>query len=113
MVTLYRKQSDGTYSRHVVRDVQWSDQTRISNINGIVGILKSSNVTFFEGTYEDLDLQSLTEEDVIFRGEIDELVIDGRISALLRSHPISGTVESVNDNSNRQFLKNIKVVLAR
>lgn len=34
-----------------------------------------------------------------------------RISDLRRAFPRSGAIKSVNDNSNRRFLQNVKVVL--
>ena len=34
-----------------------------------------------------------------------------RLSDLLAAHPKSGIIRSVNDNSNRDLLKNIKVVV--
>jgi hypothetical protein len=68
-------------------------------------------VTFFEGTYDKLNLTDFTEEDAIFLGYINDEVIDGKISALLKTYPQSGVIKSVNDNSNRRHLKNIKVVL--
>lgn len=110
-VTLFKKQSNGMFTKHVVRGVQWSDKTDVSNTNGMAVVSHYSNVTFFEGAYEDLDLPSFTEEDAIFYGEIKDEVEAGRISALLRKYPKSGVIKSVNDNSNRAHLKNIKVVL--
>lgn len=112
-VTVYKKQSDGTFARHVVRGVQWSDHSELVNSNGRVSTVRRTTITFFEGTYEKLDLQNYTEEDAVFYGEIPVAVVDGRISSLLKSHPISGLIESVNDNSNKRHLKNIKVVLSR
>lgn len=111
-VTLYKKQPDGTFIRHVVRGVQWSSKTDVSSVGGKTTFVKHNTVTFFEGTYEGLDLPSFSEEDALFFGVIGDNLADGRISRLLKAHPVSGLVATVNDNSNRRFLKNIKVVLA-
>lgn len=110
-VTLFKKKPDGTFTKHVVAGVQWSDKSEVVNTNGRTTVVNYSTVTFFEGTYEGLDLPNFTEEDAMFLGSIKETVEDSRISTLLKVHPRSGVVKSVNDNSNRRFLKNIKVVL--
>lgn len=110
-ITLFKKQPDGTFSKYVVSGVQWSDKTVVSNTNGRTTATEYANVTFFEGTYEGLNLPSFSEEDAMFFGVIPDEVIDGRISSLLKSYPKSGVIKSVNDNSNRRYLKNIKVVL--
>lgn len=110
-VTLYKKQSDGTFTRYVVHGVQWSDKLDMNNTNGKTTVSKHTTVTFFEGTYEGLNLPNLTEEDALFYGVVEDDPVDGRISRLLKAHPNSGLIASVNDNSNRRYLKNIKVVL--
>lgn len=110
-ITLFKRQPDGSFIKYVVANVQWSDKSTVTNTNGRVVVVKHSVVTFFEGTYEELDLPNFSEEDAVFLGIIDDMVTDGRISTLLKNHPTSGVIESVNDNSNRRYLKNIKVVL--
>lgn len=48
-------------------------------------------------------------------GSIEDVVEDvkgSRISDLMKKYPKSGLVKSVNDNSNRDMLPNIKVVVA-
>lgn len=110
-VTLFKKQSDGSFTKFVVPGVQWSDESDVSNTDGRVTVTNHSKVTFFEGTYERLDLTNFTEEDTIFLGYINDEVTDGKISTLLKAHPKSGVIKSVNDNSNRRYLKNVKVVL--
>ena len=48
-------------------------------------------------------------------GAVDDAVCDvkgQRISDLRKKYPKSGLIQSVNDNSGRNFLKNIKVVVA-
>lgn len=110
-VTVYKKLPDGSFSRHVVSGVQWSDKVDVVNTDGRPTVAVYANVTFFEGTYESLCLQSFSEEDAIFYGVVEDTLEDGRLSRLLKAYPISGVIKSVNDNSNRRCLKNIKVVL--
>ena len=74
---------------------------------------KSANITFPEETLGSIDLSSFTEEDAIFYGELtDEVTTEKghRISDLLHAHK-GGIIRSVNDNSNRDLLKHIKVVV--
>lgn len=111
IVTIFKKQPDGTFKKFVVNGVQWSDKLEKTNTNGRVSVSKYTTVTFFEGTYDGLDLLNYSKEDVIFNGVIAGEVPDGRISTLLKAYPKSGVIKSVNDNSNRTFLKNIRVVL--
>lgn len=110
-VTLYKKNSDNTFSRFVIDGVQWVEKNEVVNSNGQVSITKHVSVTFFEGTYENLDLVNFTGEDAIFYGNIADIVNNGKISALLKKYSKSGIIKSVKDNSNRDYLKNIKVVL--
>lgn len=110
-ITLFKKQPSGSFSRFVVNGVQWSDKDEIVNPDGRVNIAKYASVTFFEGTFEGLDLINFSSEDAIFYGVISDTLVDDRISALLSKYPKSGVIKSVKDNSNRSYLKNIKVVL--
>lgn len=110
-ITLFKKQPDGSFSRFVVSGVQWSDKDEIVNPDGRVNIAKYASVTFFAGTFEGLDLTNFSSEDAVFYGTIADELVDNRISALLRKYPKSGVIKSVKDNSNRDYLKNIKVVL--
>ena len=111
-VTIYKKLPDDTFGRIVVKGVQWTDKDEIVNTSGRVNIAKYASVTFFAGTFEGLGLLDFTEEDAIFYGVIYDEVDDGRISTLLKKYPKSGIIKSVKDNSNRDFLRNVKVVLA-
>ena len=111
-ITIYKKLPDDSFSRIVVKGVQWADKDEIVNANGRVSIAKYASVTFFAGTFEGLGLLDFTEEDAIFYGVILDEVFDGKISTLLKKYPKSGIIKSVKDNSNRNFLRNIKVVLA-
>lgn len=110
-VTLFKKRPDGVFDRFVVPGVQWSEKSDVTNVNGRTTVTKYIEVTFFEGTYEELDLTNFTEEDAIFYGEIEKSATDGRISALISAFSRCGVIKSVNDNSNRRYLKNVKVVL--
>jgi hypothetical protein len=112
-VTVFKKQLDGSFTKNVVNGVQWSDKDEVTNAGGRVSVAKYVSITFFAGTFEGLDLTTFTEEDAIFYGNIsEEEVPDNRISTLLKKYPKSGIIKSVKDNSNRNYLKNIKVVLA-
>ena len=105
-VTIYNKISDSEWKRTVVKGVQWSDKTEKKNENGKISIARYASVTFPVGTYNGLSLNSYNEEDCLVYGE------GQRISDLMKRYPKSGTIQSVNDNSNRDFCKNIKVVVA-
>lgn len=115
-VTVYNKISDAEWKRTVVEGVQWSDKNDKQNDNGKISVARYASVTFHEGTYEDLVLNSSNEEDCIILGAVEDVVEDvkgKRISDLLEKYPKSGLIKSVNDNSNRTFLKNIKVVVGK
>ena len=114
-VTIYNKISDSEWKRTVVSGVQWSDKTEKKNENGKISIARYASVTFPEGTYERLALKSSNEEDCIVYGAVEDVVEDvkgKRISDLMKKYPKSGIIQAVNDNSNRDFCKNIKVVVA-
>lgn len=112
-VTLYQKQAEG-YKITVLRGVQWSDVVDKTIVNGKLTLTKSANITIPENKISEVDLASYTEEDAIFFGEIQEEVTDvkgSRLSDLLKALPKSGIIRTVNDNTNRDRLKNIKVVI--
>lgn len=114
-VTIYNKKSETEWTRTVVRGVQWSDKVDKKNENGKVSIARYASVTFPEGAYEGLVLDPSREEDCIVCGEIQDAVTGERgqrLSDLLGKYTRSGTIQSVNDNTRRDFLKNIKVVVA-
>lgn len=114
-VTIYNKISDSEWTRTIVEGVQWSDKTEKQNNNGKISVARYASITFPEGTYDGLTLDSSKEEDCIVFGEVDDIVEDvkgSRISDLMKKYPKSGLVKSVNDNSNRDMLPNIKVVVA-
>lgn len=112
-VTLYQKQAEG-YKTTVLTGVQWSDVVDKTIVNGKLTLTKSANITIPENKISEVDLARYTEEDAIFFGEIQEEITDEkgrRLSDLLKAFPKSGIIRSVNDNSNRDRLKNIKVVI--
>lgn len=114
-VTIYNKISDNEWKRTVVEGVQWTDKTDKSNTDGVISIARYASVTFPEGTYKGLTLNPASEEDCIVYGVVEDVVTGDRgqrISDLIAKYPRSGTIKTVNDNSNRDFLRNIKVVVA-
>ena len=114
-VTIYNKISDSEWKRTVVEGVQWFDKSDIQNSSGKIRVAKYISVTFPESIYEGLTLQAGNEDDCIVYGVVEDFITGekgNRVSDLLKKYPKSGRIQSVNDNSNRNFLKNIKVVLA-
>lgn len=112
-VTIYNKISDSEWKRTVVEGVQWADKTEKKNENGKISIARYASITFPEGTYEGLVLSY--EGDYIVFGAVEDVVDDikgSRVTDLRKKYPKSGLIQSVNDNSNRDFCKNIKVVVA-
>ena len=94
--------------------MQWSDVTDKSLMTGRLTSSKSANITFPEEVLDQINLTSFTEEDAIFFGALEDEVTTERghrLSDLLVAHPKSGIIRSVNDNSNRDLLKNVKVVV--
>ena len=113
-VTIYNKISDSEWKRTVVEGVQWSDKQEKVNSNGKIDIVRYASITFPQGTFEGLTLDSANEEDCIVFGVVEDVVADvkgSRISDLMKKYPKSGTVKSVNDNSGKTMLSNIKVVV--
>lgn len=114
-ITIYNKIDDDTWKRTVVKGVQWADKYEKENDAGKLNIARYASLTFPQGTYEGLVLDPGNEEDAIVYGSVDDEVsnVKGhRISDLLHKYSKSGLIQSVNDNSNRTHLKNIKVVVA-
>lgn len=113
-ITLYNKISDAEWKRTVVNGVQWSDKTEKKNDNGKLSVVRYVQITFPEGTYENLLLDSSRSEDCVVYGAVqDEITGEkgSRLSDLMKKYSKSGLIKSVNDNSNRDYLKNIKVVV--
>lgn len=117
-VTIFNKRIDKetvVWDKTVVNGVQWSDFDEKNENAGRISVGHYANITFPEGTYDGLILNAANEEDAIFYGEIDAVIEDikgHRITDIMKQYPKSGRIKSVNDNSNRDFLKNIKVVIA-
>lgn len=117
-ITIFNKRMNGetaVWDKTVVNGVQWSDHDEKNENAGRISVGHYANITFPEGTYDGLILNAANEEDAIFYGEIDAVIEDikgHRITDIMKQYPKSGRIKSVNDNSNRDFLKNIKVVIA-
>ena len=114
-VTIYNKISDSEWKRTVVDGVQWSDKTEKQNNNGKISVARYVSVTFPEGTYENLLSSMIFPITLPFHAVVNDDVADlkgKRISDLIKKYQKSGLIKSVNDNSNRDTLKNIKVVVA-
>ena len=117
-VTIFNKRMNketAVWDKTVVNDVQWSDHDEKNENSGRISVSHYANITFPEGTYDGLILNAENEEDAIFYGEIDAVIEDikgHRITDIMKQYPKSGRIKSVNDNSNRDLLKNIKVVIA-
>lgn len=113
-ITLYHKLGSGGYEVTAIDGVQWSEKTEKKNEGGKLSVVKYAQITFPEGTYEGISLAADNTEDCIIYGKVNEHVADVkgcRISDLMQRHPKSGMIKAVNDNSNRDFLKNIKVIV--
>ena len=117
-VTIFNKRMDketAVWDKTVVSGVQWSDTDQKNENAGRISVGHYVNITFPEGTYDGLILNAANEEDAIFYGKIDAVIEDikgHRITDIMKQYPKSGRIKSVNDNSNRDLLKNIKVVIA-
>ena len=117
-VTIFNKRMDketAVWDKTVVNGVQWSDFDEKNENAGRISVGHYANITFPEGTYDGLILNAANEEDAIFYGVIDAVIEDikgHRITDIMKQYPKSGRIKSVNDNSNRDLLKNIKVVIA-
>ena len=117
-VTIFNKRMNGetaVWDKTVVNGVQWLDSDQKNENSGRISVGHYVNITFPEGTYDGLILNAANEEDAIFYGKIDAVIEDikgHRITDIMKQYPKSGRIKSVNDNSNRDLLKNIKVVIA-
>lgn len=114
-ITIFNFTQNGNWDRQVIRGVQWADHYDKENQAGKINVARYASITFPEGTFEGLQLTPASEETAIVYGEVlDEVTEEKghRISDLLSKYQKSGRIKSVNDNSNREHLKNIKVVVA-
>lgn len=94
--------------------MQWSDKKEKNNNDGKISVADYVTLTFPKGTWNNIVLDSSKEEDCIVLGVVEDEISDvkgNRVSDLLKKYPQSGLIKSVNDNSNRTMLPNIKVVL--
>ena len=113
-ITLYNKISDSEWKRTVVNGVHWAETYNRINDNGKNSVTRQITVTFPNGTFQGLLLEAGRTEDAIVFGVSRDIVSGekgSRISDLLKKHSRSGIIQTVNDNSNRDFLPNVKVVL--
>ena len=112
-VTVYQKQATG-YKRTVVNGCQWSEKIEKKLEGGKLQTVKTTTITFIEPFLLDLSTTLFTEEDGIFCGNVAETPTNdkgSRLSDMIKRYPKSGIIRAVNDNSNRDYLKNIKVVI--
>lgn len=115
-VTIYNK-TTSSWSRTVVEGVQWSDKADRINNNGRIKVDPYATITFPEGTYEGLRLDPRQDEDAILLGVVPDMPSTSSTSSFKLSEVIKrnrgGVIQSVNDNSNRDYLKNIKVTVGK
>lgn len=110
-VTVYQKHG-ADYKRTVVEGCQWSEKIEKKLEGGKLQTVKTTTVTFVEPF--PLDLSTFTEEDAILYGNVDDTPVNdkgGRLSDMIKYYHKGGIIRAVNDNSNRDHLKNIKVVI--
>ena len=112
-VTIYNK-STSSWIRTVVDGVQWSDKADRINNNGRVKVDPHATITFPEGTYEGLKLDARDDEDAILYGVVSDMpnTSSFKLSEVIKRNK-GGIIQSVNDNSNRDYLKNIKVTVGK
>ena len=95
--------------------MQWADKLEKQNSNGKIEVVRYVSITFPEGTFEGVKIDASCEEDCIVKGEVNDAVTGekgSRISDIRKKYPKSGLIRSVKDNSDRTYLKNLKVVVA-
>ena len=112
-VTIYNK-TTSSWMRTVVDGVQWSDKADRVNNNGKIKVDPYATITFPQGTYEDLRLDPSQDEDAILYGVVPDMPTSSsfKLSAVIKRNR-GGIIQSVNDNSNRDYLKNIKVTVGK
>lgn len=106
---------NGLGAGKVVKGVQWSEKSDKSVSDKKISVAKYISITFPEGTYENVPFDLYDENTCIVYGEVHDVVTEekgSRISDLLKKYKRSGLVQSVNDNTNRIYLKNVKVVIS-
>ena len=112
-VTIYNK-TTSSWMRTVVNGVQWADKENRVNNNGVIKVDKYASITFPEGTYEELVLDPANDEDCILYGVVPDMpnTSSFKLSRVIKANK-GGIIQSVNDNSNRDYLKNIKVTVGK
>lgn len=109
-VTIFNGLGPGT----VVENVQWTEKTDKKASDKKISVAKYISITFPQGTYENISFDLFDENTCIVYGAVKDVVTEergSRISDLLKKHKRSGMLQSVNDNTNRNHLKNVKVVV--
>lgn len=110
-VTIFNGEGAG----RIVKGVQWSEKVEKSVSDKKLTVTKYISITFPQGTYEDVPFDLYDENTCIVQGEAFDIITQergSRITDLTKHYKKSGFVQSVNDNSGRSYLKNIKVVIA-
>lgn len=111
-VTIFQKQNN-SYLKTVVEGCMWSDNISKSIQDGRLTTVKTNSITFIPPFQ--VDLSTYGYEDAIFYGNISETPSDikgNRLSDLLKKYKSKcGIIREVNDNSNKDTLKNIKVIV--
>ena len=110
-VTIFNGEGAG----RIVRGVQWSEKADKSVNDKKLSVAKYITITFPQGTYENVPFDLYDESTCIVYGEVFDVVNQergNRIADLTKRYKRSGFVQSVNDNSGRSYLKNVKVVIA-
>lgn len=111
-VTVFQKQRDGSYRKTIVNGCQWSEKYEKTLQTGKLEMVKYVSITFVPPHL--VDLETFCDEDAIFYGAIAATPTDTkreRLSDLMKRYPRSGIIRAVNNNLNRDMLKNLKVVL--
>lgn len=106
---------NGEGSGRIVKGVQWSEKLEKSVSDKKLSVTKYISITFPQGTYEDIPFDLYDKNTCIVYGEVSDIITQERghrITDLTKRYKRSGFVQSVNDNSGRSYLKNIKVVIA-
>jgi hypothetical protein len=121
--------STQTWERTYIYNVQWSRQSvKTISADGKLVVTDSTSLTLTESTrsnktYIDpisyqlnpighYTFDYVNNKDYVVRGIIDKKISSSYLpTQLKKEHENVGIVASLNDNRNRDFLKNIKVVL--
>lgn len=117
-VTIYKKTvaEDVTiWTKTVVYGVQWSDHVDKTTTTGRVSRKPYASITFFVDS-DIYGLNDFGEEDIIVYGDCQAVVTTtkgSRPSDVVEANVKSGFITTVNDNTNRDHLKNMKVVVSR